>query len=152
MTEKLSSTEIKNLIIQWMNVPDVYNIITRKYVMLFDNDLEDEFNKERISEITDYYKCGATKEAVKNAIISSITNPQNWSEVEKYSASESFYSDELFYDTAGYIAEDASLYDIEKCTLREFYIGDDYVADNYRLEVITNPDDNKVIFWNLIED
>lgn len=32
------------------------------------------------------------------------------------------------------------------------HIDDDYVADNYRLEVITNPDDNKVIFWNLIGD
>lgn len=157
--EKLSTDKLKKLITQWLSTLEI------------ENDLKGYYTQDLDQKELDYIsnELGLDKNLTAGDIDCHIfklfSNGSQWSRENKEKLKEEwksyFYTNpkpEFAYDFAG--NSDINLVtefcnkpkEAEKCILRVFVPKNDHLGNNFRLEIVTKPDDTEVVGWTVMVD
>lgn len=160
---KLTTKKLKEMMSKWLSNPDMKWISSiREITGAFD---DNELTQKYIDEVAEQFKLGIglTKEVVEDHTWKTWSGVENWSRIKKYllreDAFDYFYANGYFvFDLYG----DANKQLVtkffnspklaQKCICRVFAPKNEYLRDNYRLEVITTPEDDEVVGWSLFLD
>lgn len=150
MTTKLTSKQIKEMIVNWLSELD-FNYYFED--SLIEKTCEDRM-KYDIAQLAEEFKCDETREAVLTSAKEFILKPKNWlrdfkSKVASEISEEEDWDNLVFWpDCTGQIFTNAKNFDLKKCWLRRF-ISSSESLDFYYIDVITNPEDTEVLLWSL---
>jgi hypothetical protein len=139
---KLSTEKLRELMAGWINTPEIKNYLNSAFVentVIHWDDWCDtkqwkRESKERLKEEWPGLLC--TKYDYKNnqpVEFGWLTDVAGWCD------------DDLLKKTASDTKQ------AERCWLRRFVPNNEF-GDNFRIEVVTTPDDEQVIAWSLIVD
>lgn len=159
---KLSTNQLKTMMVTWLSNPKFREDL--KYYSDYNPD-EAEFHEKCI--IFETSENIETKEQLEEHIWKLWTNSEQWRHHEKRKLKENYdeYLDNRDGDSVGNFPIDiGGEYDsflVEKfsenpalaknCILRVF-VPDNVLGDNYRLEIVTTPEDDAIIGWTVIVD
>ncbi len=164
---KLSTQDLKDMIPAWLGRDAV------KEVQFNPNAWDDpeQYSQSAVDREASFYKlpAGMTLAAVEEHKFNLFKDGSQWKRSEKRRAADDVYEFGWF---SAYHGEPLKMYPdheemfgvdmalanalheagtLKKCWLRTF-IPASFLADNYRLEVVTDPDDTKVVAWQVITD
>lgn len=159
---KLSTKDIKNLIPTWLGTDELKEILREYYV-------QDDSGPQSVARYGEWFgvKPPNTHEQVRDAIWAQWISGAEWKREEKHRVGES-WEDFIFADhetkepefsedfTGGSDKELVKKYyndpaQAEKCWYRLF-VPKGNLGDNFRLEVITTPEDDKIVGWIVTVD
>ena len=160
MSNKLSTPKLKELISQWLSEPEIREYLSHHSEP---DGIEESEIREALDYTADIYNApkGSSQEQLEEHIWNLWKDGNNWKRGEKHKLKDSwdFHFDKNGFaiDVAGGEDKDLIEYYVNhpneacNCIMRTFY-PDNELADNYRLEVVTTPDDSKVVGWTVIVD
>ncbi len=158
---KLTTADLKNLISNWFSKCDLSKEFTGDC---------DTYEQEDLDRHAGYFNLpkGSTAEEIANHKLKLFVDGNKWARGEKGRIKEEVYEYSWFHIEGNdfkFYPDHDHLYEYDeqlakdlhnnkilvKCWHRVFYPKND-LADNYRLEVLTDPDDEKVVVWQVITD
>jgi len=159
VTARLSTTRLKELISAWLDRPEVR-------AALRDVHVHDRESQERVDRAASWFglPSGSSTDQVRERIWRLFKDGAQWKRIGKRRLKESF--DDYFAPVAGrheFVDDfcggsDAGLIErlaatgsFGECWHRCFVPNND-LGDNFRLEVVTTPDDTAVVGWVVILD
>lgn len=160
---KLTTKKLKEMMSKWLSNFDMKSITSiREITGTFD---DEELNQKHIDCAAKQFGLGTgfTKEFVEDHIWKTWSAVDSWSRVKKYLLREDAF--DYFYANGCFAIDlygDANKQLVtkffnspelaQKCICRVFVPKNDSLRDNYRLEVITTPEDDEVVGWSLFVD
>lgn len=161
---KITTQDIKNKIPQWLGTDHLRDELKNYYI---EDDDTDEDVAERAESLEVKLKNPASKEEFRQAVFNLFRNGNQWSREEKRKITEDF--DNYFYqnsksefvfaeDFAGesnkqLVADISKSEDrMKKCWMRLFTPKNSLLGDNFRLEVVSTPEDDAIVGWLVVVD
>ncbi len=163
---KISTQDIKKLIPSWLGTETVRNELREYHIQ--DDETEDDELQSLVEENNIKVKKPYTKDNVRQAIFDLFCSEKEYSRTEKRKITDDW--DTYFYpnesktsmtfasDFAGG-SEQSLVNDLakeesrmQKCWLRVFSPKNELLGDNFRLEVVTTPEDDKIVGWLVVVD
>ena len=157
---KLSTPILKQKIAEWLSDPALKPDIVGRF-------LDSKADQKEIDHVSAWFKFkpGATYQRVADKIFSIFTTASQWKRVEKRrlgEGSDYIYTDKdgaTFADDGTGAGSDQTLVtkyaadpvEFKRCWLRVF-VPSNELADTFRLELVTTPDDDDVVGWLVVAD
>lgn len=160
---KLSSADLKEMIGQWLSTLEARQKLSWHY---FRSSSSSSFNRDDAAAAVCYAELfnmpvGSSPEDVNERMLQEFADPSKWKRESKQRAQSSDEAtcedviERFEPDVVGLLNEQriTSLGDaVGSCWCRTFTPKHETLADNFRLEVLTTPDDSEVIAWSVIVD
>lgn len=152
--EKLSTKKIKDLISEWLGTPEsraqISHLSDPKEMDCDLEELIDKFGFKNISSQSELEEC----------LWKTWKDGNNWKRESKEKTKENWdtFLDERWIDFFGSCNQQllanfsSNEKDARNCIIRCFIPNNESLMDNYRLEVVTTPNDSDVIIWTITED
>lgn len=172
--EKLTTKKIKQLIGEWLSEPTIRGELQHHSDFSYCKSADEA--REHLEHTAELFNCrkGCTAHELEAHIWKLWCDPSRWKREGKHQLREEWESylacGEPIYEgtrgerTAGFVEDmlgtsDQTLVEqyfndpaaAERCILRCF-VPDNQLADNYRLEVVTTPEDDQIIGWSVFVD
>lgn len=159
-TMKLSTSAIKDLIMQWLSTPEAKKALSWHYVHDVDNAYRQSSQQEIDEVAADLgLSSGLSAIQVNDFIVRELTDGSKWKRSTKRKIDFDKSPEDIFYiDLIGFLDEPLikeltqSSSNDKICWFREFLPKHENLADNFRLEVITTLADDKIIGWTITVD
>lgn len=138
---KLSTSQLVKIFVPWISDPVIISKVMKYYC-------DDEDMKEHYAE-----ELGCEPSQFKNKMTMMWTKTSNWKRQDKYKIDNhqaADWSANYCIDFAGQQIDKNSI--TANCIERIFCNNKDPFSDNFRIEILTDPTDTKVLAWNLIVD
>lgn len=168
---KITTQKLKEMMTGWLSNPNMRAIASIKEACALYDD--DNVTQKDIDEAAEDFALakGLTQQVVEDHIWKMWSRGENWSRAEKHLLKDN--APDYFYLRSNNLGEQvprfmSDLYGdsnkelvakffndmkaAEKCVLRVFVPKSERLADNYRLEVVTTPEDDEVVGWTVLAD
>ena len=163
---KITTQKLREMMTEWLSNPEMRTIPSIRVEEALHDD--EDVTQEHIDSAAEDFGLakGLTRQFVEEHIWKMWSRSENWVRAEKHILKEN--APDYFYNSSGATEFIRDLYGAsnkelvakfsknmkaaEKCVCRVFFPKSECLADKYRLEVVTTPEDDAVVGWCMFSD